>query len=293
MKLLSQNPARGYELVTNHFRGFLRMLSIDRVTTTTISLAWVLAITLVAATVASGDPTEAGNWNYTTNGPSVWNQNFPDQCGTGSRQSPFDIVTAEVIRAKLPKLVFHYTHPITFLDHDDQISIDHGAGNYITIGKTRFDLKSIHQHTPAEYTIDGATPYPLEFHLVHVSAAGQIAVVGVLAKSGKADKAIIQPPSFAEPDTVEIDPRDLLPKKRSYWRFNGSLTTPTAGGVPYPPYCAEEIIWTEMQKPITMSADQISAFEDSNNATWGTTTIARGVQPANGRFVLIPAGTGR
>jgi len=254
-----------------------------------VGVLGILAIVLAVVTVASADPPEAGNWNYTTNGPSMWNQNFPDQCSTGSRQSPFIILSDTAIRANLPKLVFHYSHPITFLDHDDQISINHGEGNYITIGKTRFDLKSIHQHTPAEYTIDGAPANPLEFHLVHASATGQIAVVGVLVKSGKADKGVIQPPSFQDPDTVEIDPRGLLPKNRAYWRFNGSLTTPTASGVPFPPYCAEGILWTEMRNPITMSADQIAAFEDSNSAVWGTSNIARGVQPSNNRFILIPS----
>ncbi|HVA82179.1 MAG TPA: carbonic anhydrase family protein, partial [Candidatus Binataceae bacterium] len=156
----------------------------------------------------------------------------------------------------------------------------------------RYDLKSIHQHTPAEYTVDDGTPYPMEFHLVHKSAAGQIAVVGVLVESGKADKGIIEPPSSAEPYTVDIDPRDLLPADRSYWRFNGSLTTPTASGVPSPPDCAEGVLWTEMREPIELSPDQIAAFKDSNNAVWGTTNIARPVQPANGRFILIPASAG-
>lgn len=253
-----------------------------------VAAAAIILMSLPQARVwAAGCPTEP-DWSYTgSNGPDQWNALFPTQCGNGSRQSPFAIVTANVTRARLPKLTFHYKiADVTVLDHDDQIQFNHGAGNFITIGKARYDLINVHEHTPGEYTLDGQQ-FPMEIHLVHENmATGQIAVVGVLVTSGKADPGVIEPPSSTDPSTVDLKLTDLIPKKKNYVRFNGSLTTP--GSTTTPPRCAEGLLWTEMLTPISMSAEQIAAFEDSADACWGTRVTNRPLQPLNARFVLLP-----
>lgn len=250
----------------------------------------ILVMTLPAGAMAAGCPSEP-DWSYSgDNGPAFWSTLFPIMCGKGVLQSPFDIVTRghSVSPAKLPKLTFHYSvAKVIFLDHDDQIVIDHGDGNFITIGNTEYELINVHVHTPSEYTTDGKQ-FPMEIHLVHQSSDGLLAVVGVLVSSGKNDSGVLEPPSEGDPSTVDLDLNKLIPRKKNYVRFVGSLTTP--GGTTALPRCAEGVLWTEMLTPITMSQDQISAFEDSEEGCWGTRTTNRPVQPVNNRPVLKPIG---
>ncbi len=261
------------------------MVCWKRITAIAAAILFVMPVFKVRA---GGCPTEP-DWSYSgANGPAHWNTLFPYQCGTGTRQSPFAIDSKNgVTRAKLPKLVFHYNvADVTVLDHDDQVTLDHGAGNYITIGKTRYDLINVHEHTPSEYTLNG-TQYPMEIHLVHQDLqSGALAVVGVFVVEGKPDRGVLEAPTSSEPSTVDLKLTDLIPHNRAYLRFNGSLTTP--GTTTTPPRCAEGVLWTEMLTPIQMSADQISAFEDSAEACWGTRVTNRPVQPINNRFVLKP-----
>jgi carbonic anhydrase len=64
----------------------------------------------------------------------------------------------------------------------------------------------------------------------------------------------------------------LLPPDRTYFRFNGSLTTPP---------CSEGVVWLVMKQPLTASKEQIDQFAEvmghHNN---------RPIQPANPRVVL-------
>jgi carbonic anhydrase len=254
-----------------------------------VLMAFILVAAFVArarSASAAGCPTEP-DWSYTyPNGPQQWNQLFPYQCGQGSRQSPFNIVSGQFSRTLLPKLRFFYNvADVTYLDHDDQVQLDHGEGNYITIGGRRYDLINVHVHTPSEYTIDGQQ-FPMEIHFVHQdSVTGQLAVVGVMVAVGNADPGVIDPPSYDDPSLVDLKLTDLLPKRKNYVRFNGSLTTP--GNTTALPRCAEGVLWTEMLAPISMSADQIAAFEDSARACWGTSVTNRSLQPINGRFLLV------
>ena len=251
-------------------------------------LTAILVMVLPVNAMAAGCPSEP-DWSYSgANGPAFWNTLFPIMCGKGVLQSPFDIVTSRgnISAARLPRLIFHYNVAhVVFLDHDDQIQIDRGQGNYITIGNLRYDLENIHVHTPSEYTIDGKQ-FPLEIHLVHKSSGGLLAVVGVLVAAGKSDNGIFEPPSETDPSTVDLNLIKLVPRKRNYVRFVGSLTTP--GNTPALPRCAEGVLWTEMLTPITMSQDQIAAFEDSEEGCWGTRTTNRPVQPVNNRPLLKP-----
>jgi carbonic anhydrase len=64
----------------------------------------------------------------------------------------------------------------------------------------------------------------------------------------------------------------LLPARRDYYEFNGSLTTPP---------CTEGVRWLVIKKPVTASSHQVEAFSHlmhhPNN---------RPLQPVNARTVL-------
>jgi len=64
----------------------------------------------------------------------------------------------------------------------------------------------------------------------------------------------------------------LLPAKREYYRFNGSLTTPP---------CSEGVWWFVMKKPMSVSKAQVQQF----SKTLGFANN-RPTQPVNARAVL-------
>src|SRR5579883_2720305 len=208
-------------------------------------------------------------------GPEHWASLAPKgkwaMCDEGERQAPIAISPRGAIAAQIG-IDFHYSQDIHFVDHSDALGADHGGGNYIVIDGTRYDLIQIHYHQPAETILNGHT-YPLELHLVHRSAAGVLAVVGVFIEKGRADKGILSLPGnprlAAEP--VIIKASSLLPARRSFFRFNGSLTTPG---------CDQPVLFNVMEHPIQMSSEQIAAF------ACGIENSARPVQKLNRRFVL-------
>ena len=69
-------------------------------------------------------------------------------------------------------------------------------------------------------------------------------------------------------DDVTVNAVDLLPEVRTYYRYDGSFTTPP---------CTEGVNWFLMDTPVELSTTQIDAFKEiySNNY--------RPVQPLNDR----------
>src|ERR1700704_3013506 len=98
-------------------------------------------------------------------------------------------------------------------------------------GNTNYRLVQLHFHRPSEHLIGGKS-FPMEVHFVHANAAGGLAVVGVVVGAGKANaafsKVVATMPGKEGPAVAAdpaIDPNGLLPAKRGYYRYSGSLTT--------------------------------------------------------------------
>ena len=139
-----------------------------------------------------------------------------------------------------------------------------------------YKLVQFHFHTPSEEHINGKA-YPMVMHLVHKNDKGELAVVGVMLKQGKANAAL--KPFFdnlpqAEGEKKVLDASfniaNLLPAKRDYFKYMGSLTTPP---------CSEGVRWQVLKQPIDVSNNQIHAFQKLYKHN------ARPVQPLNGREV--------
>ena len=122
----------------------------------------------------------------------------------------------------------------------------------------------------------------MELHLVHKAADGQLAVVGVMLKAG-VDNQNYNPVLDHLPATktdptvvpgVTVMASDLLPADKSYYRYNGSLTTPP---------CSEGVQWLLMKNPVELSSTQIAKFTSIFNDD------ARPLQPMNGRSFLTTA----
>lgn len=219
-------------------------------------------------------------WSYAgTGGPTHWGDLKPEYkaCKAGSMQSPVDF--QDSLEAGLPDIEFSYgIAPLTILNNGHTVQVNLPKGNTIAIGGKTYELLQFHFHTPSEHVVTGR-PYPLEMHLVHKSADGRLAVVGVFMETGKHNLALAEiwghlPKNASAARTVSsvaINPRDLLPKYRRYYRYMGSLTTPP---------CSEGVNWHVMSRTVQASPAQIKAISDIMGSN------ARPAQPFHNRLVM-------
>ncbi|QKG00815.1 carbonic anhydrase [Aeromonas dhakensis] len=219
------------------------------------------------------------HWEYSGEaGPAKWASLTPEfgQCA-GSNQSPVNL--SGLVKAELAPLQFHYLaggRSVTNNGHT--VQVDYAPGSTLELDGMHFTLKQFHFHAPSENLIEGKS-YPLEGHLVHVNDQGELAVVAVMFEPGSANSALGRawtslPAKAGEQHQLKeaVSAEQLLPAKRDYYRFSGSLTTPP---------CSEGVRWLVMKQPVQISQAQIDAFKavmhHPNN---------RPVQPLHGRLVL-------
>ncbi len=215
------------------------------------------------------------HWDYTgAEGPSHWGSLSADYaaCGKGTKQSPINITRAAL--KDLEDITFNYKKSgLNILNNGHTVQANYAPGSSIKVGGKSYDLLQFHFHGPSEHTVDGVNA-PIEMHLVHKSADGALAVVGVMIISGPHNSAFDNVWAFLPHEVgsrdagVLVDAEGLLPAKRGYTTYSGSLTTPP---------CTEGVTWLVLNDPVTMSAKQINAFGEifkGNN---------RPVQPLNRR----------
>lgn len=212
-------------------------------------------------------------------GPAAWGTLSEEYavCSTGMSQSPIDIKKYQPIG--LEDIAFNYQPEgmkVKNNGHTIQANVD--AGSTITLDNVTYNLLQFHFHTPSEHTLLGRA-LPMEMHLVHKDAEGNLAVVGVLINVGAANANYSEiwkhMPAVADeeqPVPAPLDPVTLLPKDRRAYRYSGSLTTPP---------CSEGVNWLLLANPIQMSAEQIAAFKMLFPLN------ARPVQPLHDRPVLV------
>lgn len=198
------------------------------------------------------------HWSYEgMGGPENWGKLDPKNslCASGSRQSPIDI--RDGIKVDLEPIRFDY-RPAAFriVDNGHTVQVALDAGSLTITGKT-YQFVQFHFHKPSEERIDGRA-FDMVAHLVHKSDDGQLAVVAVLLERGD-ENPFIQtlwnnlPLERNQEVRVasSIDLNALLPAKRTYYTYMGSLTTPP---------CSEGVLWLVMKQPASISGDQISIF---------------------------------
>lgn len=195
----------------------------------------------------------------------------------GREQSPVDLAGAQA--AELPGVETDYEPSrATVVNNGHSVEVELEDGGSVRIGDTAYELVQFHFHAPSEHTIDGRS-FPLEAHLVHKSADGRLAVIGLTVEEGAAnaalDDALLYPPSH-EGDERELadalDATDLLPADLRAYRYPGSLTTPP---------CSEGVSWLVVAEPVQLSRRQIAAFTTLYPAN------ARPVQPLHGRTISL------
>ncbi|NVN85419.1 MAG: carbonic anhydrase [Rhodopseudomonas sp.] len=221
----------------------------------------------------------AHHWGYEGEaGPAKWGDlDAANQvCSIGAQQSPIDI--SATIRSDLFPLEISWADKAeTIINNGHTIQLNFAEGSSLKLGTVKFGLLQLHFHRPSEHMIDGKN-FPMEAHFVHRSASGGLGVVGVLMEAGKTNAAFHQivstmpenegPAVKADP---AINPNALLPEKLSYYRYEGSLTTPP---------CSEIVDWMVLTNPIEVAKEDIAAFARLYQMN------ARPAQKDNRRFVL-------
>lgn len=221
---------------------------------------------------------EAAHWTYKGHGgPAEWGSMEADfaSCKLGKLQSPIDIVGAKP--AKLPPIKFNYQpSALKIVDNGHTIQVNYAPGSTIDVGGTRYELVQFHFHKPSEEKIDGKA-HAMVAHLVHKGSDGALAVVAVLLDKG-ADNPTLHAiwrnlPKQKEKEvaaSATIDAATLLPVDKGYYTFQGSLTTPP---------CSEGVRWFVLKTPMTLAANELTAFAKLYPMN------ARPTQPLNGRAV--------
>ncbi|WP_052723820.1 carbonic anhydrase [Paenibacillus wulumuqiensis] len=206
----------------------------------------------------------AAHWSYDQeHGPAHWAEletGF-SACRTGQEQSPIDIEHARLVPSPTvhPVDIHYSTTPVTVINNGHTIQVNvQNKDNYIMIEGRKYTLAQFHFHHPSEHQIDGKNA-EMELHLVHKSADGQSAVLGILIHPGSDNHAFDQlwshlPDHESEQEVPLADPiqlSKLLPADRHAVHYTGSLTTPP---------CTEHVSWTVLEQPIELSAEQIQRF---------------------------------
>lgn len=251
-------------------------------------LLLLATVTKEIASQLSGGNSAAGGpeWNYnmtSEHGPDNWDDSYP-MCG-GRSQSPINIAS---IQANIDSLLtdFSYTDYSSNLPSEFEIkntgsSIQlSGAwksaisGGGLTDG---YKLSQLHFHwgqdgqAGSEHLIDGIAS-PLEIHLVHwndkyetfddsLNDTDGVAVLGVFVQvsSSSVSSALGNMTAYFDkiphPENVtkvpSFDLNTLLPERKTYYRYKGSLTTPA---------CQESVTWTVFHDPIYMNENEMAKF---------------------------------
>jgi carbonic anhydrase len=217
----------------------------------------LMACMLFAASFANAEG--AAPWSYSGDtGPEHWASLSPDYAAcNGKNQSPVDLDS--LIPSALKPITFAYQPGGNeIVNNGHTVQVNYAPGSSITLDNVQFELKQFHFHAPGENVIKGKS-FPMEMHLVHADKDGNLAVVAVLFQEGRENKALAQiwplMPAQAgdkKPISPSFQAASLLPVKRAYYRYNGSLTTPP---------CSEGVRWLVMKAPVSASKEQFDEFE--------------------------------
>ncbi|XP_011809037.1 PREDICTED: carbonic anhydrase 4 isoform X1 [Colobus angolensis palliatus] len=222
---------------------------------------------------------QANSSNDTCLVPGKWGGNCQKD-----RQSPINIVTRKAkVDKKLGRFSFSgYDKKQTWTVQNNGHSVMMLLGNKASISggglPARYQATQLHLHWSnfldkgSEHSLDGEH-FAMEVHIVHEKEKGtlrnvkeaqdpedEIAVLAFLVEAGPQENKGFRPlvealSNIPKPEMnttmAESSLLDLLPKEeklRHYFRYLGSLTTPT---------CDEKVVWTVFQEPIQLHREQV------------------------------------
>ncbi|KAF9352713.1 hypothetical protein BGX26_009499 [Mortierella sp. AD094] len=271
-----------------------------------IALNLALAVAALVSVSAKSDnhkraAATPAHWTYGQDnaGPQHWGQLDPlyGTCGTGHKQSPIDIALGAPYVHLQNKTFSALNYPPirnALCGYDGHAvkcewpTTNPAAttnANSITIKGKKYDLINFHFHTPSEHRIDNAFA-EAEMHLVHKSADGELAVVGILLQVQEKnnpffnwitaldeevdrverghgflvkDKVTGEPVPGKEQVKYKVNKVDFSSLLRDTgkftprWEYEGSLTTPP---------CTEGVAWNVVKTSVGLGIKQFDALVD-------------------------------
>ena len=224
---------------------------------------------LFAPAASAAEP----HWDYRgPDDPAHWGEHYAE-CARGRHQSPVDLAATHP--GQHWQVQFHYRPSALDVANNGHTVLAplKGAGS-ITVGGEEYAFQQVHFHAPSEHTVRHHH-FPMEAHLVHQNARGELAVVAVMLQPGApnpfVERLLGHLPVRADGEhhyDETMDLRALLPRAPRYYSYEGSLTTPP---------CTEGVKWVVLEEPVSVSPRQIDAF------TRLYPHNARPEQPLNGR----------
>ncbi|MDX9791724.1 MAG: carbonic anhydrase family protein, partial [Candidatus Kapabacteria bacterium] len=157
----------------------------------------------------------------------------------------------------LPDLEFNYSTTSTQIENDGHaIKFICDGGSSLKIGEMNYQLLELHYHSASEHQIEGQN-YPLEVHFVHKASETDLAVVGIIFEEGAENELFsrflsnfpLEKGSYSDKSMINLI--ELIPENKSYYHYEGSLTTPP---------CSETVSWYVLKERLTASAEQITQF---------------------------------
>lgn len=233
---------------------------------------------------------ELNHWGYDgAVAPDRWADLSPDfaVCREGREQSPIDLtgasrVEGDALERRVGSEVLTIDQRATVMDLVDNghtIQVTSDVPMALDMDGVHYEMVQFHFHSPSEHTIDGEHAQ-LEVHFVHKTAAGELAVIGILVETGEHDpiwdRVIAALPGKVggtrRLEDLDLDLSRLRPLPARYFRYRGSLTTPP---------CTEGVQWIVMAEKRHISPEQMAAMvshlHDNN----------RPVQTLNDRDLLL------
>ena len=208
-------------------------------------------------------------WSYDgETGPEHWDELSSDYADCdGGRQSPIDLADARPPNGAPHLQTAYATAEATVVDTGHAVQVNTEGGTLDVRDKT-YVLEQLHVHTPSEHTLQGER-YAAEIHLVHQSD-DQYAVLTTLVEEGAPHPHLDEWVGEVG-TTIAYNAGWLLPERRSYYTYEGSLTTPP---------CTEGVRWVIFDTPIQASSEQLDALRARHDDN------VRPLQSRNGRALV-------
>ncbi|MFW7379693.1 MAG: carbonic anhydrase [Oligoflexus sp.] len=179
-------------------------------------------------------------------------------CGSGQEQSPIDI--PRFWRPNDQMQVSYQPSPYSLIDLGHTLQVNLMRHQEVRIGGQIYKVEQIQFRSPSEHLHNGKA-YPLEIQIAHRNERGELAILGVMAKLGKAhpdiDHIWRNVPSkkglLYKPQDQQVDIQRLIPQDQASYTYVGSITTPP---------CREGVKWNVFHEKIEISSAQLQAFRN-------------------------------
>ena len=195
-------------------------------------------------------------WEYSgERGPERWGALSSDYaaCSQGQEQSPIALVSPRTLRAPCEPLRLRYRSSSLFMANEgNALRIGYDRGSFLVISGLSYELVELRIHVPAEHQIDGEVA-DAELQLIHGNNRGDIAILSVPIRGGRRPNAIFSrivelapsdPGGQSYRGNVGINAMFLLPGRKDYFSYRGSLTRPP---------CTEGVHWYVLRTPLEVT----------------------------------------